>query len=39
MIGEIVSTDHGLVWGKTGDGIGYISIDHLADPALVGGFR
>jgi carboxyl-terminal processing protease len=34
LIGKIASTDNGLVWGKTGDGIGYISIDKLTDPAL-----
>ena len=34
LIGEISSTDHGLMWGKTDDGIGYISINRLTDTTL-----
>ena len=34
LIGKIVSTDHDLAWGKTGDGIGYISINRLSDSAM-----
>jgi hypothetical protein len=34
LIGEITSTDHDLAWGKTDDGIGYISINRLVDSAM-----
>lgn len=34
LIGELTSTDHDLTWGITKDGIGYISINKLADQAM-----
>jgi C-terminal processing protease CtpA/Prc len=38
LIGEMTSTDHGLMYGKTSDGIGYISINRLTDTTLADDF-
>jgi Peptidase family S41/Tricorn protease C1 domain len=34
LIGDITFTDHSLGWGKTEDGIGYISVNKLTDEAM-----
>lgn len=33
-VGPIIATGHDLDWGRTADGIGYINIHGLSDPAL-----
>ncbi|MCX7424845.1 MAG: S41 family peptidase [Planctomycetia bacterium] len=34
LVGPITSTGHDLDWGRTADGIGYVNIFRLSDPAL-----